>query len=353
MEQNHIKRVPVMYRDEVVGIVTRTDLLRALINGAKPRSCRRPMTRLFAGSCSRTWLSRGGLRSGLLMSWYAMELSRFQASSPTKGNAEPDVLRQKIFRGVKKVEDQLAWLVPGTGVMVGPSHNHGLRKIMMRAKDQNSRLPIPHDAMIFVAMAKKRYSCGTRAMRSVRMHVMTGVSMLRKRSYVDPKLTAVTGWSYGGYMTSWLISNYPEEWQAAMAGAPVTSWEDQYNYGDGSITVRYLFGGSPWTDGRIQAYRTSRPSPSRRRSRLPPSSCPAWKTFGFHRPSLHAVSRHEGQWSGDRVHRVQRKDPRLRRPGQLERAGSSLGGLGEAAFSGLTLGSVGRERTGGTARRLA
>jgi len=89
--------------------------------------------------------------------------------------------------------------------------------------------------------------------------VMTGVAMLRKRSYVDPKRTAVTGWSYGGYMTSWLISNYPEEWQAAMAGAPVTSWEDQYNYGDGSITVRYLFGGSPWTDGRIQAYRDQSP----------------------------------------------------------------------------------------------
>jgi len=89
--------------------------------------------------------------------------------------------------------------------------------------------------------------------------VMAGVDMLRKRSYVDPKRTAVTGWSYGGYMTSWLISNYPEEWQAAMAGAPVTSWEDQYNYGDGSITVRYLFGGSPWTDGRIQAYRDQSP----------------------------------------------------------------------------------------------
>jgi CBS domain-containing protein len=101
MEQNHIKRVPVMHREELVGIVTRTDLLRALINGAKPR-CRRPMTSLFAGSCSRIWLSRGGLRSELLMSRYAMESSRFQASSPTKGNAERYVLRQKIFRGSKR-----------------------------------------------------------------------------------------------------------------------------------------------------------------------------------------------------------------------------------------------------------
>jgi dipeptidyl aminopeptidase/acylaminoacyl peptidase len=89
--------------------------------------------------------------------------------------------------------------------------------------------------------------------------VMTGVAMLRKRPYIDPKRTAVTGWSYGGYMTSWLIGNYPDEWQAAMAGAPVTSWEDQYNFGDGSVTVRYLFGGSPWVDGRMQAYREQSP----------------------------------------------------------------------------------------------
>jgi dipeptidyl aminopeptidase/acylaminoacyl peptidase len=89
--------------------------------------------------------------------------------------------------------------------------------------------------------------------------VMAGVAMLRKRPYIDPKRTAVTGWSYGGYMTSWLIGNYPEEWQAAMAGAPVTSWEDQYNFGDGSVTVRYLFGGSPWTGDRMQAYREQSP----------------------------------------------------------------------------------------------
>jgi dipeptidyl aminopeptidase/acylaminoacyl peptidase len=99
--------------------------------------------------------------------------------------------------------------------------------------------------------------------------VMAGVALLRKRSYVDPKRTAVTGWSYGGYMTSWLIGNYPEEWQAAMAGAPVTSWEDQYNYGDGNVTVRYLFGGSPWVDGRVQAYREQSPITYATRIRTP------------------------------------------------------------------------------------
>jgi dipeptidyl aminopeptidase/acylaminoacyl peptidase len=89
--------------------------------------------------------------------------------------------------------------------------------------------------------------------------VMAGVAMLRSRPYVDASRTAVTGWSYGGFMTSWLIGKYPAEWRAAVAGAPVTNWEDMYNFADGSVTIRYAFGGSPWTDGRAKAYREQSP----------------------------------------------------------------------------------------------
>jgi dipeptidyl aminopeptidase/acylaminoacyl peptidase len=89
--------------------------------------------------------------------------------------------------------------------------------------------------------------------------VMAGVAELRKRPYVDPARTAVTGWSYGGFMTAWLIGNYPGEWQAAVAGAPVTNWEDQYNFSIANVGVGSSFGGSPWTDGRQQAYREQSP----------------------------------------------------------------------------------------------
>jgi dipeptidyl aminopeptidase/acylaminoacyl peptidase len=99
--------------------------------------------------------------------------------------------------------------------------------------------------------------------------VMAGVSMLRARPYVDKTRTAVTGWSYGGFMTSWLIGNYPSEWRAAMAGAPVTSWEDMYNFADGSVAIRYSFGGSPWTEERIKAYREQSPITYATRIRAP------------------------------------------------------------------------------------
>ena len=99
--------------------------------------------------------------------------------------------------------------------------------------------------------------------------VMAGVAMLRTRPYIDASKTAVTGWSYGGYMTSWLIGNYPGEWRAAMAGAPVTSWEEMYNLGDGSVSIRYLFGGSPWTGDRAKAYREQSPITYASRIRTP------------------------------------------------------------------------------------
>ena len=48
--------------------------------------------------------------------------------------------------------------------------------------------------------------------------VMSGVAMLKHEPYVDLTATAVTGWSYGGFMTTWLIGNYPNEWKAGDRG---------------------------------------------------------------------------------------------------------------------------------------
>jgi dipeptidyl aminopeptidase/acylaminoacyl peptidase len=85
--------------------------------------------------------------------------------------------------------------------------------------------------------------------------VMSGVELLKKKGMVDETRLAVSGWSYGGYMTTWLIGNYPEVWRAAVAGAAVTDNLDQYNLGDANVARGASFGGSPWTDPkRRQAY---------------------------------------------------------------------------------------------------
>lgn len=85
--------------------------------------------------------------------------------------------------------------------------------------------------------------------------VMAGVAILEKRGFVDSAKMAVSGWSYGGYMTTWLLGNYPDKWKAAVAGAAVTDWLDQYNYGDANVRRGAAFGGSPYTDPkRMQAF---------------------------------------------------------------------------------------------------
>ena len=88
--------------------------------------------------------------------------------------------------------------------------------------------------------------------------VMAGIDAVRKRGFIDESKISVTGWSYGGYMTSWLIGHY-QIWKAAMAGAPVTDMYDEYNLSDGNVTGRYTFRGSPYVGDHLKDYHAQSP----------------------------------------------------------------------------------------------
>ena len=83
--------------------------------------------------------------------------------------------------------------------------------------------------------------------------VMAGLTQLKNSGMIDMNRVGVTGWSYGGYMTVWLAGHYPG-WKAAMAGAAVTDWVDQYDLGDGNVNVANAIGGSPWIGNNMQKY---------------------------------------------------------------------------------------------------
>jgi dipeptidyl aminopeptidase/acylaminoacyl peptidase len=83
--------------------------------------------------------------------------------------------------------------------------------------------------------------------------VMSGIEALKKRGLIDESRMAVSGWSYGGYMTAWLTAHY-QGWKAAVAGAAVTDWFDWYNLADMNTWAGFGLGGSPWLNNNAMNY---------------------------------------------------------------------------------------------------
>ncbi len=54
---------------------------------------------------------------------------------------------------------------------------------------------------------------------------MEGVKMLMELPFVDKDRIGVHGWSYGGFMTISLITNYPDIFKVGVAGGPVIDWK--------------------------------------------------------------------------------------------------------------------------------
>lgn len=53
---------------------------------------------------------------------------------------------------------------------------------------------------------------------------MTGVEYLKTLPYVDADKIGVHGWSFGGFMTISLMTNYPDVFKVGVAGGPVIDW---------------------------------------------------------------------------------------------------------------------------------
>jgi dipeptidyl aminopeptidase/acylaminoacyl peptidase len=54
-------------------------------------------------------------------------------------------------------------------------------------------------------------------------------------------------------MTVWLAGHYGG-WKAAVAGAAVTDWADQYNLSDSNVTRGEVIGGSTWVGDNMKKY---------------------------------------------------------------------------------------------------
>jgi dipeptidyl-peptidase-4 len=52
-----------------------------------------------------------------------------------------------------------------------------------------------------------------------------GIAWLKQQSFIDASRIALSGWSYGGFMTAYALT-HSRSWSAGVVGAPVTDWRD-------------------------------------------------------------------------------------------------------------------------------
>ncbi len=88
---------------------------------------------------------------------------------------------------------------------------------------------------------------------------MSGVDYAIAHYPIDRARVATMGHSYGGFMTNWLITQYPERFAAAASGAGISNWFSDYGIADIYRTKEMEFFGAPWQEEGIKRMITQSP----------------------------------------------------------------------------------------------
>ena len=82
--------------------------------------------------------------------------------------------------------------------------------------------------------------------------ILTGVDEVLRSVPVDPRRLGLTGWSYGGYMTMWGVTQ-TDRFRAAVAGAGIANWSSYYGENQIDQWMIPFFGKSVYDDPEVYA----------------------------------------------------------------------------------------------------
>jgi dipeptidyl aminopeptidase/acylaminoacyl peptidase len=82
--------------------------------------------------------------------------------------------------------------------------------------------------------------------------ILSGVDEVVRTAPVDGKRLGITGWSYGGYMTMWAVTQ-TNRFAAAVAGAGIVSWQSYYGQNKIDTWMLPFFGASVYDDPKVYA----------------------------------------------------------------------------------------------------
>ena len=116
--------------------------------------------------------------------------------------------------------------------------------------------------------------------------VLAGLDELSKDARIDTSRAGISGWSYGGFMTMWTVTQ-TQRFKAAVAGAGIVNWQSYYGENDIDQWMLPYFGASVYDDPA--AYAKSSPITFIKNVKTPTlvlvgerdGECPAPQSFEF------------------------------------------------------------------------
>jgi dipeptidyl aminopeptidase/acylaminoacyl peptidase len=116
--------------------------------------------------------------------------------------------------------------------------------------------------------------------------ILTGMDAVLKQAPVDERRLGITGWSYGGYMTMFAVTQ-TNRFAAAVAGAGISNYQSYYGENQIDQWMIPFFGASVYDDP--QAYAKSSPITFIKRAKTPTlvlvgdsdGECPTPQSFEF------------------------------------------------------------------------
>jgi dipeptidyl aminopeptidase/acylaminoacyl peptidase len=116
--------------------------------------------------------------------------------------------------------------------------------------------------------------------------IMAGVNQVTGLEPIDPERLGITGWSYGGYMTMWAVTQ-TDRFKAAVAGAGLANLESYYGENQIDMWMIPFFGKSVYEDPAV--YRKSSPIAYITRAKTPTlilvgdsdGECPTPQSYEF------------------------------------------------------------------------
>jgi dipeptidyl aminopeptidase/acylaminoacyl peptidase len=116
--------------------------------------------------------------------------------------------------------------------------------------------------------------------------ILAGIDAATKKYPIDPARLGVTGWSYGGFMTMWTVTQ-TDRFHAAVAGAGIANWQSYYGQNLIDQWMIPFFGASVYDDPAV--YQKSSPIHSIKNVKTPTlvivgerdAECPPPQSYEF------------------------------------------------------------------------